>query len=310
MRITSSAQLVLRKLGLINLARRLWCAVSSRKRGIKISYQREAIRVRREEHEILIGRNHEVYLNDMILFFDYYFSAVVPEQSNGHELVDYSHPRLHRLRRSQVEFEFPALPESDESTDMYLSALGLTEGEVVFDLGAYAGASTYFFAKAVGPQGVVAAFEPDPTSLAFLRSNVVRHSLSNVQVFDCGIWSANTTLMFQSEGNMGSSVAKILKRDSHVRATNVVTLDEAARRLGGRRVAGIKMDVEGAEVEVLKSAGEFLRDHRPRLVVEPHFVDGVMTTGAVSEMLSAYGYNVEVLSQGSQDWPLVAARPQ
>lgn len=276
---------------------------------MSVNSEAEGFRVRRGNDEIRIGRSHEVYLNDMIVFFDYYFGAVVPEQNGSARVADYSNPKLHRLRHSAVEFEFPALPESDESTQMYLDALQPKPGEVVFDLGAYAGGSTYFFAKAVGPEGLVVAFEPDPASLQYLRTNVSRHALANVMIFDCGIWSENTTLSFQSEGNMGSSVASILKRDSNVRQTRVVTLDEAARLAGGRPVSCIKMDIEGAEVAVLRSATDFLRANRPRLIIEPHAIDGEMTTGEITEILQGCGYRVEVLSQGSQDWPLVSARP-
>ena len=303
------ARALLRKLGLIALARRGWSEFSSRRRGMRLSYLPEAIHIIRGQDEIRISRGHEVYAHHITIFFDYYFSAVVPEEAAGRRIVDYSKPKVQRLRRSLIEFEFPSLPESDESTEMYLAALKLKEGEVVFDLGAYAGASAYFFAKAVGASGLVAAFEPDTTTLAFLRSNVQRHSLSNVKIFDCGIWSENTTLAFQAEGNMGSSVSTILKRDSNLRETRVVTLEEAARLSGGRPVACIKMDIEGAEVEVLRSARDFLRAHRPRLVIEPHQVEGRMTTAAVRELLQGLDYNVEILSQGSQNWPLISATP-
>ncbi len=298
----------LRKLGLMNLARRSWCTFHSRKRGMKLFFRPRVIEVRRGQDEIWIGRDHEVYLNDAITFFDYYFSAVVPEEQHGRRIADYSQPRVHRLRRSLVEFEFPSLPESDESTETYLATLQLQEGETVFDLGAYAGGSTYFFSKAVGSKGMVAAFEPDPVNQQFLRANVQRHGLANVIISDCGIWSENTTLAFQSEGNMGSSVSAVLKRNSNVRQTQVITLDEASRLLGDRCVSCIKMDIEGAEVEVLQGAGEFLRRHRSRLVIEPHRIEGQMTTEKVTEILRGFGYHVELLSQGSQNWPLIAAR--
>jgi len=296
-------------LGLNRPARRLWCEIQARKRGMNIQADATGFGIRRGQDEIRIRREHEIYLNDMIVFFDYYFSAVVPEGEGTLRVVDYSKPRVHRLRHSQVEFEFPALPESDESTEMYMRALQPRPGEVILDLGAYAGGSTYFFAKAVGDGGRVAAFEPDEKSLPFLRANMSRHALANVAVFDCGIWSENTTLSFQAEGNMGSSVASILKRDSNVQQIRVVTLDEAARLAGGRPVSCIKMDIEGAEVAVLRSAQEFFRAHRPRLVIEPHKIEGQMNTEEVLEILRGYGYRAEVLSQGSQDWPLVSAWP-
>ena len=293
----------------MDVARRVYTELSARKHGIRLSRQADSIHVRRGNDEIRVGRDHEVYTHDMVVFFDYYFSAVVPEPDGARRVADYSKPKVHRLSKSGVELEFPSLPESDESTNMYLDALKVKAGEVVFDLGAYAGGSTYFFSRLVGPTGLAAAFEPDPTTLRFLRSNVQRHALENVQIFDCGIWSENTTLSFQSEGNMGSSVSTILQRDTNLQQTRVITLDEAARLVGDRRIDCIKMDIEGAEVEVLKSAGDFMRRNRPRIVIEPHRVNGTMTTDEISQILRALGYHVEVLSQGSQDWPLVSGQP-
>lgn len=312
-RVANTMQACLRTLlerfGVLDLARRCWCAALAKAKGLHVAREADVIRICRDQKEIHIGRHHEVYLRDMIVFFDYYFSAVVPDRNGDRCICDYSKPKVHRLQRSLVEFEFPSLPESDESTEIYLSALQPKPGEAVLDLGSYAGASAYFFAKAVGPLGVVGAFEPDLTNLECLRANVRRHALENVKIFDCGIWSETKTVAFQSEGNMGSSISTIANRRSNVQEVRMVTLEEATRLCGLQSVACIKMDIEGAEVEVLKSAHEFLRRHRPRLVVEPHLVDGTMTTEQVTEILEKAGYTVETLSQGSNDWPLLSCRP-
>ncbi|MEP6811283.1 MAG: FkbM family methyltransferase [Chthoniobacterales bacterium] len=300
---------VLRRLGLLEQARRSWCAVLARAKGISVVRDAQAIRIRRKQDEIRIASSHGVYLGDMINFFDYYFSAVVPEEQGGYRVADYSQPKVHRLSGSQVAFEFPSLPESDESTEAYLTALQPKAGEVVLDLGSYAGASTYFFSKAVGPEGIVAAFEPDPTSRVSLERNVREHSLANVKIFPLGIWSEAKTMAFQSEGNMGSSVSEIVKRSSNTREVEMITLEEAARLAGASSVACVKMDIEGAEVAVLQAAGDFLQRHRPRLVIEPHLVEGRMSTEPIMAILRRAGYRVDVISQG-KDWPLISATPQ
>ena len=68
------------------------------------------------------------------------------------------------------------------------------------------------------------------------------------------------------------------------------------------------MDIEGAELVILKNAGDFLRRHRTaRLVIEPHKINGVLCTEEISQLLKGYGYVVNLLSQGTDDWPLVVA---
>jgi FkbM family methyltransferase len=237
----------------------------------------------------------------MANFFDYNHSAVIPTTENGVSVVDYSQPKLHRLRRSGLEFEFPSLPEADESVDGYIHALKLKPGDVVFDLGAYAGASSYFLAQAVGPAGMVVAFEPDPATFKFLEANVARHQLPNIRPVNKGIWSETKQISFQSEQSLGSANVSVLGRDSNVKTIDAVTLEDAAALTDGRRVAAIKMDIEGAEIPVLKNAGNFLLQHRPTLVIEVHFIDGKQPVDYVCEILRSYGYSVGSPSQGTAD---------
>src|SRR5450759_684704 len=184
--------------------RRVKFAKHARRLGFDLEYRADQILVRKLDRQIKIDSRHEVYLMDMVNFFDYYHGAVPPKMVDRIAVVDYSRPALQQLSRSGVEFEFPSLPESDESTEVYVVALDLQPGEVVFDLGAYAGASAYFLAKAVGPDGMVISFEPDELNFRYLQANIARHGLTNVRPVNKGIWSETANLEFQAEGNMGS----------------------------------------------------------------------------------------------------------
>jgi len=278
-------------------------------KDVELFFSEHFIAVRDGECEIRINPAHVAYLWDVAVFFEYYHSAVFPEKKQGLSTVDYSRPRVHRLVRSGVEFEFPSLPEPDETTEPYLAALRIQPGDIVLDLGAYAGASAYFLSKAVGPHGLVASFEPDEVTFRYLKANVARHGLANVKIFKKGIWSETTTLAFQSEGNMGSSVVQVLGRNSNVKRIGVVTLDDALILEGAPRVAAIKMDIEGAELAVLRNAGDFLRRHRPNLIIEVHFIDGRRPVEEICEILRANDYLVELPLQGSGGEGLVAAWP-
>jgi FkbM family methyltransferase len=282
----------------------------AKREGMDLAYHDAYISLRRKNDELRINPAHEIYLYDAItVFFDHYHSAVVPHQENGIAVADYSRPAIHRLAHSGVEFEFPSMPESDDSNEIYRDNIDLKPGDLVFDLGAYAGASTYFLAQAVGADGLVAAFEPDEINFSCLQRNVARHGLSNVKTFPMGIWSETTTLAFEAEGNMGSAPSEVLGRASNTKMVSVVSLEDAAALCGSKRVAAIKMDIEGAELPVLRRGGDFLRSHRPTLVIEPHRVTaGHMNTDEISEILCSYGYDIQLLSQGVQGWPLIVAR--
>jgi FkbM family methyltransferase len=243
-----------------------------------------------------------------VRFFDYYHNAVQSQVGEGRAVVDYSAPRIHTLSRSGVAFLFTSLPESDESTQTYLSALQPRPGETVLDLGAYCGASAYFIAKLVGDSGLVLSFEPDEENFRALIKNIRTHALANVTAIPKGVWSETTTLTFQSEGNMGSAAASITGRETNLKKVSVLSLADVAALCSGRRIDAIKMDIEGAELAVLRHAGEFLLAHRlPRLVIEPHFIDGRMVTEELRTILHGYGYQTRLLSQGVQNWPLISA---
>ncbi len=247
---------------------------------------------------ISAGKNPGFYTNDMIVWFDYYHSAVKAFMSDGIAVVDYSSPRLHSLSKSGAEFTFPGLPESDESIMEYVTALNVKPGDTVLDLGAYAGASTYFLSKAVGPDGMVLAFEPDETTFRYLEENVARHNLRNVKCFKCGVWDSKAVVHFQMEGNPGSGVVTLLGRNSSSKMASMITLDDVSEIVAGKRIAAIKMDIEGSELPVIKSAREFLTRHQPNLVIEPHYVDGKLVTDEVCKLLQSYGFDIKMLSQG------------
>lgn len=243
----------------------------------------------------------------------------MPEMVDGAAVVDYGSVRLHRLRASGDEFLFTGFAEPEETTDVYVAHAQLSPGDLVLDLGAYCGASTVAFARRVGLTGHVVAFEPDPANAAALRENVARHGLANVTVVEAGIWRESTVLQFSSEGNMGSALAAVLPRAIDTRAVRVVSLEDAVRNAceltGLERVAFVKMDIEGAEVAALESARAVLREHVPRLAIEPHRTEigaglGTLNTNKVMSLLTAAGQSCSLALQGVGAHPLILSAPE
>src|SRR6185295_19864830 len=126
----------------------------------------------------------------------------------------YSKQATHTMKGRNLDFVFTSFAESFESLDLYLDFAQLEAENVVFDLGAYCGLSTYVFSKAVGPNGKVFAFEPDTDNFKALCQNTQSHSLENVVTVHKRIWSSSKKLLFQQEGNLGSSFVEISGRNS------------------------------------------------------------------------------------------------
>lgn len=262
-----------------------------------------------------MGLAQEVYLADCLNSFEYYFCAVKPANLNGMRLADFSTPRFHKI----VGFDdfpilFPSIPEPYVTLDQYLAFACLGPGDVVFDLGVYAGLTSLVFSRLVGPEGAVFGFEADSINYAVAQENLETArrfgAVQNTTLIPKAVWCHADGLEFSVEGAMGSSAASIVGGGRggivHVPTT---TLPAFSAEHGIDRVDFIKMDIEGAEVEVLDSSGEWLSRIRPRLIIEPHMVGGVLTTDRCCSILQSIGYRTRIVDQSGVSLPLIEAMP-
>jgi len=156
-----------------------------------------------------------------------------------------------------------------------LSAIGA--GAVAYDIGAHAGSIALGVARIVGPSGRVVAFEADPANIDSLKENVARnHLTSSLHVVHSAVWSHGAdNIAFRRSGIRRSHGG--VETDMHhpVLATGelinvpVITLDDFVANSGPAPLL-LKIDVEGAEYEVLLGGTDVFGKHRPLLVAEVH----------------------------------------
>jgi FkbM family methyltransferase len=155
-----------------------------------------------------------------------------------------------------------------------LAVLRRIVGDGLFvDIGAHAGNHTIHLAKA-GAE--VVAIEPHPDSFAMLSRNVDRNGLGDqvrLHEMACGSSSGLGTVTVPDTGNTGS--ATVIVGGGTVEIATLDSLDLAPD--------AVKIDVEGAEDEVLAGAMSTLSRHRPAIVCERH-------VGSLDETLSPLGY--------------------
>lgn len=161
----------------------------------------------------------------------------------------------------------------------------IAPGDVVVDVGANIGTHTVFFAKAVGPTGMVVAFEPQRLVFQTLCGNVALNGLTNVTSFMAAVGEQHGTLTFpaldpRQTHNFGAVKAA---SDGSGEPVDLVPIDA----LGLRRCALIKVDVEGMETKVLAGAKETIARCRPALFLEN---DTVERSREVLEAIDAIGY--------------------
>jgi FkbM family methyltransferase len=149
----------------------------------------------------------------------------------------------------------------------------LGPGDTAIDVGAHKGAYTYWMRRAVGPAGRVVAFEPQPDLAERLRDLVRTAEPQNVTVENMGLSSASGRLELKIPGRRSSPGASFevtpdTLRPGHAVTVPVTTLDEFLASEPGLRIALIKCDTEGHELEVLRGAEKSLLRDCPALLIE------------------------------------------
>jgi len=162
--------------------------------------------------------------------------------------------------------------------------------DVVVDVGSCLGSFSVYASRATGSKGLVVSIEPAPENLFHLKKNL--STLKNVVIIDKCIsnFKGEVTLYlspsFRSH-SMINCTANALKVPTD-------TLDNVVSALGLDRVDFIKINVEGAELEVLEGANKVLKMAK-KVVVEAHHVrDGKPTHLRVKELLKKHGFYVLV----------------
>ena len=171
-------------------------------------------------------------------------------------------------------------------------------GMTVLDIGAHVGYYTLLLAKCVGPAGRVFSFEPMPRNFARLTENIRLNSLSQVTPLQTAILARSATLEVNAPEAEPYSGSISLYEDygaPRVRAL-ATSLDEFAEG-SFNRLDFIKLDVEGAETEVLEGGEGTVLRFRPVFLIELHHFDGNISANPVPERLTEWGYQVTWLER-------------
>ena len=158
-------------------------------------------------------------------------------------------------------------------------------------MGAHCGVSTYEFSQLVGANGRVVSFEPDPTSFALLQRNIERHGLTNVMALNVALAGTRGVAKFSAEGTLGSTLTRHLPRETVGSIVSVQTITLADAFEGYGVPTFCKMDIEGAEVEVLAAGREAIKAHRIQFTLDTnHTVNGRLTDKPVEKIFRGCGY--------------------
>lgn len=189
-----------------------------------------------------------------------------------------------------VPYEAMVWLEQEEQGDLELLTHLLKPGQTFVDCGANIGIWTIVASAAVEANGRVYAFEPNPFTFKKLSHNIsLLISKEQIVLFATAVGSENKELPFQCNENHNISQV-ISTSTSESIIVPVVTLDAT---FADTSIDGIKIDVEGYEIEVLQGSETILKKYQPWLIVEFNTVLAKVNTLGdwnVHQYLSKLGY--------------------
>lgn len=142
----------------------------------------------------------------------------------------------------------------------------ITPHSIGIDLGAHRGYWTLAHARNVQFPGAVFLLEPDLENYSFLVRNLRINGLKSHYPLPFAGWSGNDWLNLLRKSPHHGSFTNILTPEKG--STPCVSIDNLVAFLGLKRLDWMKIDVEGAEVEVLRGALSTLQRLQPIVWME------------------------------------------
>ena len=169
-------------------------------------------------------------------------------------------------------------------------------GWTVLDLGAHKGSFTI---RAALVADRVVAVEPAPYNILRLRHNLELNGIDNVRVIEGAVGAAHGRIQMRLDAKH-SGVGSIVRDDANaedVRDVPVATLEELVRS-AGNPVDLMKMDIEGAETDVLSAASPQILRHIHRIILEYHGLrgsDARTVADQIKALLCGAGFDCRIL---------------
>lgn len=190
------------------------------------------------------------------------------------------------------------LTKKFEADEIYFLKTQVRPGDICFDVGGNTGIYAMLFAKLGGPSGQVHVFEPiHKNALAISLAAEINGFAHRVVVFE-GVASCQNGSVNIVIPEMDGAYAHIESRQKASGGILVrsVTLDTYIAQHGITRVDVLKVDVEGAEFDVLRGAASLLRESKsaPRIIMVEMSSDFLREFGAsipaLLDYLAGFGY--------------------
>lgn len=180
-------------------------------------------------------------------------------------------------------------------------------GDVFCDIGANVGFFSVLAGRLVGPSGMVYAFEPVPENASMVEKNARLNDLKNIEVLRVAVTrrsGKSELLLARYAGGAALPSAGVPPDLAGSIVVDTYSLDDLLRIRWIRPPNIVKIDVEGAEIDVLHGMPEVLQEWNPKVIIEVDDADEKRCEDkltACRDFLRDRGYRCEVLPRSYKD---------
>ena len=206
---------------------------------------------------------------------------------SGGELqgMSFSMPRLERLSFKLGSYE----PQVVNAMVRHVR-----KGMVCYDVGANAGYLSLVLSKLAQEEGRVYSFEPDPKNLSALKANLRNNRRKNMTIVEKAVSDKSGKVTFASfdYSLVGHIAHETTPEDASLFSVEAISLDDFVFIEKQPAPDFIKIDVEGAELQVFEGGMKAIERHRPIVLAEVRAGD---IWHAIEKRMKALGYQAEFL---------------
>ncbi|NES66830.1 MAG: FkbM family methyltransferase [Okeania sp. SIO2D1] len=180
----------------------------------------------------------------------------------------------------------------------------LRSGDVFYDIGANVGFFSTIAGKLVNDSGQVYAFEPAPANLYAIKHNIQLNGFSNTEVLEKAVSQKSGKGELLLGNYSGSHTLSTTDKSSnhkkyHSRiSVDIISIDDLIEQQAIKPPSVVKIDVEGAELDVIEGMCQTIQKFKPVLIYE---IDDrkqdrlLLKEKEINKLIDSFGYKIEVL---------------
>lgn len=176
---------------------------------------------------------------------------------------------------------------------------------VIIDCGSNIGLSVIYF-KQLFPEARITALEADPAIFSALRFNVEAFGLQDVELINKAVWIRAEDVKFQVEGGASGMISQGHDAGQELISVPGIRLQDVLQAQD--RIDFLKIDIEGAESEVIIDCNKELT-RAERIFVEYHsFADRAQQLGEILAILRGCGFRIHITEAFTSPHPFIGIK--